>query len=153
MDTGLQKTPARNRFDHLYKIIRERICLLVYPPGSKLYEDRLAEEFEVSKSPIRRVLARLEADGLVEVVHGVGVIVVDLSDDELKHAYQLRTGLLDMFGRMAIEHVPKNVISQFKEADALLTADGAEMSAEDLSRFKHEYCGFNFRTYCQHSLS
>ena len=64
---------ARERADRIYRILRDRICLLEYAPGSLISEEELAQEFEVSRTPVRRVLGRLESEGLVQSVHGVGV--------------------------------------------------------------------------------
>ncbi|MDO7654393.1 MAG: winged helix-turn-helix domain-containing protein, partial [Paracoccaceae bacterium] len=52
--------------------IRSRISVLDYPPGMRLSEVELAEEFGTSRTPLRRVLARLEDEGLVKPMHGVG---------------------------------------------------------------------------------
>ena len=43
-----RKTPAQLRFDSLYTLIRQRICLLHYPPGSSLVESDLALEFNAA---------------------------------------------------------------------------------------------------------
>ncbi len=45
---------ARARFERIYTLLRERICLLDYPPGMRLREEDLAEEFDTSRTPIRR---------------------------------------------------------------------------------------------------
>jgi len=63
-------TPNRNQM--LYSQLRDRICLLDYPPDTRLSEEALAKEFGISRTPLRRVLARLEDEGLVQSVHGVG---------------------------------------------------------------------------------
>src|SRR5690606_38977516 len=61
---GRPTTLARERFERIYRILRNRICLLEYPPGARLSEEELAEEFRISRTPVRRVLARLESEGL-----------------------------------------------------------------------------------------
>ena len=61
-----RKPPSRERFERLYATIRERICLLEYAPLQRLSEEELAAEFKVSRTPIRRVLTRLEAEGRFE---------------------------------------------------------------------------------------
>ncbi|MGH6873750.1 MAG: GntR family transcriptional regulator, partial [Aestuariivirgaceae bacterium] len=45
-------TGARERFERIYGIIRDRICLLEYEPGARLAEEDLAREFGVSRTPI-----------------------------------------------------------------------------------------------------
>ena len=73
--TSARPTIARERFERIYGIIRDRICLLDYAPGMRLGEEELAKEFGVSRTPIRRVLSRLETEGLLESRHGVGTFV------------------------------------------------------------------------------
>jgi DNA-binding GntR family transcriptional regulator len=93
-------TPSRERFERLYATIRDRICLLEYQPLEHLSEEELAAEFNVSRTPIRRVLSRLEAEGLVESRHGVGTIVTSISFEILSQVYQLRLELAVLIGRL-----------------------------------------------------
>jgi DNA-binding GntR family transcriptional regulator len=92
---------ARERFERIYLILRDRICLLDYPPGTHLSEEELAKEFEISRTPVRRVLARLEAEGLVQSVHGVGTIVTDVDVEELQQVYHLRLELAELVGKLS----------------------------------------------------
>jgi DNA-binding GntR family transcriptional regulator len=92
---------ARERSERIYRILRDRICLLEYPPGSRLSEEELAQEFEISRTPVRRVLARLESEGLVQSVHGVGTIVTDVDIEELQQVYHLRLELAELIGKLS----------------------------------------------------
>jgi DNA-binding GntR family transcriptional regulator len=94
-------SPARERFERIYRALRDRICLLEYPPGTRLSEEELAEEFALSRTPVRRVLGRLEAEGLIEARHGVGNIVTDVDIDELEQVYRLRMELAVLVGRLS----------------------------------------------------
>lgn len=94
-------TLARERFERIYRTLRDRICLLEYPPGARLSEEELAEEFEISRTPVRRVLARLESEGLIEARHGVGTIVTDVEIEELAQVYHLRLELAVLVGRLS----------------------------------------------------
>ena len=91
---------ARSRYDRLHGILRDRICLLDYPPGERLSEEALAAEFGTSRTPLRRVLARLEDEGLVRSVHGVGTLVTEVSRDRLAQLYRLRQELAGLCGRL-----------------------------------------------------
>ncbi|MGE0502092.1 MAG: GntR family transcriptional regulator [Rhizobiaceae bacterium] len=91
----------RQRFQRMYDVLRTRICLLDYPPGERLREEDLAEEFGVSRTPVRRVLVTLEAQGLLRSVHGVGTIVTDIDVDELAQVYQLRVELAELIGKLS----------------------------------------------------
>jgi DNA-binding GntR family transcriptional regulator len=94
-------TLARERFERIYRTLRDRICLLEYPPGMRLSEEELADEFEISRTPVRRVLARLESEGLIEARHGVGTIVTDIEIEELVQVYHLRLELAELIGRLS----------------------------------------------------
>jgi DNA-binding GntR family transcriptional regulator len=91
---------SRERFERIYKTIRDRICLLEYQPGERLGEEDLAREFEVSRTPVRRVLSRLEGEGLLESRHGVGTFVTDVDIDALSQVFQLRMELAVLIGRL-----------------------------------------------------
>jgi DNA-binding GntR family transcriptional regulator len=43
----------------IYRTIKDRILFLEYKPGQILNENTLAEEFGVSRTPLREVLSRL----------------------------------------------------------------------------------------------
>jgi DNA-binding GntR family transcriptional regulator len=91
---------SRERYERLYRLIRDRICLLEYKPGARLAEEDLAREFGVSRTPIRRVLSRLESEGLVTSRHGVGTFVTDVDLGSLIQVYRLRMELAEMMGRL-----------------------------------------------------
>jgi len=93
-------TPARVRFERIYNEIRDRICLLRYPPGHTLGESELAREFGISRTPMRRVLQRLEYEGLVESRQGIGTIVTLIDLEELLEIDALRMKLAEISGEL-----------------------------------------------------
>jgi DNA-binding GntR family transcriptional regulator len=93
-------TSPDSSYASIYGAVRDRICLLVYPPGTMLSENRLAREFGVSRTPIRRVLQALEFDGLVASTHGVGTMVTTLDMRYLKQVYALRLKLLEIVAEL-----------------------------------------------------
>jgi DNA-binding GntR family transcriptional regulator len=99
--TARPTSVARERFERIYGTLRDRVCLLEYPPGTRLSEEELAEEFNISRTPVRRVLGRLESEGLTESRHGVGTIVTDVDFEELKQVYHLRLELAVLIGRLS----------------------------------------------------
>jgi DNA-binding GntR family transcriptional regulator len=91
---------SRERHERIYRTIRDRICLLEYEPGLKLSEVDLAREFGVSRTPMRAVLSRLEAEGLLESRHGVGTFVTDVDIEALMPVYALRMELAELIGKL-----------------------------------------------------
>jgi DNA-binding GntR family transcriptional regulator len=88
------------RYKAIYNEIRDRICLLQYPPGMMLSENQLASEFGVSRTPIRRVLQRLEFEGLVVSKQGIGTLVTIVDLQYLKEVYALRLKLSELAGEL-----------------------------------------------------
>lgn len=97
MNAVTERVPA----DTIFETLRDRICLLEYPPGTVLREATLATEFGISRTPIRAVLQRLAHDGLIVTRDGVGTIVTDLSHDEIHDIYRMRLKLAELIGQMA----------------------------------------------------
>lgn len=91
---------ARERFETIYAVIRERITLLDYAPNQRLSEEALARAFGVSRTPVRRVLARLEDEGLLRSVQSVGTIVTDFDIETLSQTYELRMDPAELIGRI-----------------------------------------------------
>ncbi|GAB2188076.1 GntR family transcriptional regulator [Roseibium sp. LAB1] len=91
---------AQERFQIMYSVLRDRICMLVYPPGTQLSEEALATEFGVSRSPLRKALQILEADGLLLSQQGVGTLVTEVDLQELAQVYELRLELNELTGRL-----------------------------------------------------
>ena len=104
--------PTAQRNQKLYAQLRDRICMLDYPPETRLSEEALAAEFGISRTPLRRVLARLEDEGLVQSIHGVGTLVTDVDIYEMQHVYDLRMELAQLIGILDPIAIDQPVISQ-----------------------------------------
>ena len=126
-DAGLS---VRDRHALMHHEIRQRICLLDYLPGTRLSEVSLAEEFGTSRTPIRRVLARLEDEGLVQSVHGVGTVVTDADLTELEQAYRLRVELIALTARLDPVLPDADFIAAFDQ----LVQRGADIVANGTAR-------------------
>lgn len=109
-----RRSEQRRKFEMMYQALRSRICLLEYAPGERLSEERLAEEFGVSRTPLRRVLARLEGEGLLQSVQSVGTMVTDFDIDALSQAYQLRMELAELLGRLSPVEVTPELVARFR---------------------------------------
>ena len=124
---------GRDRLDQIHEVVRERIMMLDYPPGEKLSETALADEFGVSRTPLRRVLARLEDEGLLLSVHGVGTIVTDVDLDELAEVYRLRTELIILIASLDPVPVSDEVVVGFTALHARALAMRETPSPRDFA--------------------
>lgn len=79
--------------DQAYEIIKEHILYERFEPGRFLSERELIELLQMSKTPIKSALTRLETEGFVTVSSKQGIIVNDLSIDRIADIYNLRVAL------------------------------------------------------------
>lgn len=93
-----QMPPLKTTHDEDAQLpLLDRIRRLVlngdYPPGTQLAELALAQEFEVSRTPVREALKQLENEGLVEIRSKVGTFVRTPTRREIVELFQLKEGL------------------------------------------------------------
>jgi DNA-binding GntR family transcriptional regulator len=74
----------------MFNILRDRILYMEYQPGQILNENMLAQEFGVSRSPVRNVLNRLEWEQLVRIIPRTGSMVTEIEFNKIMHVFQVR---------------------------------------------------------------
>ncbi|MDD2481626.1 MAG: GntR family transcriptional regulator [Lutispora sp.] len=74
----------------IYERVRQDILEGRYSRGDSLIEQKLAEEFGVSRTPIREVLRQLELDGLVGSIPNRGVFVIGITHQDIEDIYEIR---------------------------------------------------------------
>ncbi|WP_194420924.1 GntR family transcriptional regulator [Microbacterium abyssi] len=74
-------------------VLRQRIVRGELAPGARITEEALAEEFQVSRGPVRDALTQLSFEKLVEIQRPRGVYIVGLSQDDVDQLYSLRGAL------------------------------------------------------------
>lgn len=87
----------------IYNQIRNRILFLEYHSGQILNEKVLADEFEVSRTPLREVLNRLEWEQLVRVLPRSGTMVTEIEFHKVLNVFQVRLEIEALAGRLAAE--------------------------------------------------
>lgn len=79
--------------DGVHHRIRRGIVEGHHPPGSRLIEQRLAEQLQVSRTPVREAVRRLESEGLVVSIRNRGAIVRPLDEASIADLYDVRARL------------------------------------------------------------
>ena len=74
----------------VYNHIRDGILDGTYPIGGYLVETRLADEMEVSRTPVREALKQLELEGLVDSIPNRGMRVQGITDGDLDDIHTIR---------------------------------------------------------------
>jgi len=98
----------------VYSILREKIVLGDYKPGQILKEKELIKEFNIGRTPLRELLIRLDAEGLVKIVPYSGVYISSVEFQELVDVMEVRRPLVRIAGRLAAERATKDEIEKMK---------------------------------------
>ncbi len=104
-----------------------------------LSENALADEFGVSRTPVRQALQRLEFEGLVMSRHGVGTIVTTVDLQYLREVYALRLKLIDLIGEMSPARVTAEDIELLASLAARARALRSRREPEELARVYHSF--------------
>lgn len=82
--------------DQAYDKIKKRIFDFDLMPGDRLSESDLAQQINVSRTPLRQALQRLQHEGFVEAIPKVGWLIPPLSFEKFDELYDFRV-LIECF--------------------------------------------------------
>jgi len=88
--------PSKRMSENLAYVIRKAILSGVLKQGMPIRERLLAEELNVSRTPVREALFVLQGEGLVTLSHNRSACVAYFSSDDIRKIYSLR-GVLESF--------------------------------------------------------
>lgn len=118
--------------ERAYAELRALLLSGELPPGSLISERQLVARFEISKTPIRVALERLERDGFVDILPQRGVRVRGLSDKEIADHFDLRVALETwVVRRLADASDPLD----WSEVEAALDEQREAVEAADRERY------------------
>lgn len=124
--------------------LRRRILEGAYPGGHPLRQDALAEEFGISRIPVREALFGLEAEGLVRILPHRGAVVSELSIEEVEDVFELRAVLEPRLLRRSVPHLDRG---DFEALRAILAEYGEELRAGHVGRWGELNTAFHLRLY------
>jgi len=102
--------------DGVYRALRQEIGRLELAPGARLRLEELAGRFQVSLTPVRHALRRLESEGLVVSLRRRGSRVAPLSVEELEEIQALRLGLETFLARRGAEQCTDSALAEMTGA-------------------------------------
>jgi len=114
-------------------LLHERIVAGEYPPGTWLRQSEIAEELEVSPTPVREALNQLVAEGLAQQIPYRGVRVPKLTDEEIADAYVLRLLLEVTTARLAAHNISSK---QAKALRSLVEQTNDLLKPADIRRYR-----------------
>lgn len=104
----------------LHRRLRRGIIVGDYPQGTVLFEQRLAEELDVSRVPVREAMPMLAYEGLVEVNPRRSAVVASWTARRVHDVFDVRLGLEVAAARLAARRVADGgSLRELEEAVAL----------------------------------
>ena len=125
-DTIVQLPPAptrRTAQELVRDTVRRAILTGEIPGGTRLVQADLAQQLNVSTTPVREALRSLAAEGLVRLDSHRGAVVRSLTDDEVLEIFELRTVLEPVVLQRAIPRVTQQQLDDAAEIEAQMNAE------------------------------
>jgi DNA-binding GntR family transcriptional regulator len=140
--------------DKLAATLQQRMLSGELVSGTRLRQEALAEEFGVSRTPIREALRKLQASGLVEVQPRRGALVRAPTAREIRDAYEVRAELEGLAAELAAHRLHQEQLdllhrsqTEFREALARMVSlreNGAHADAlAETARWRHANDSFH----------
>ena len=101
--------------DVIYEKLKNEIIELEYEPGEQLVEATLAEKLDVSRTPLRQALYRLELEGLVHKKLNGRMQVANMSMKEANKLFGVREVIEGLIAREATQYIVED-----KNGDAII---------------------------------
>lgn len=121
-------TKIRNRellSQRVYRIIKRDIIRGKLVSNTRLFEEKIAEQMEISRTPVREALRLLSAEGFVTLVPNYGIVVNQVSPQDLEEVLNIRLLLETYAAYLAVSKISekdiinlKTIIEQMEEAVA-----------------------------------
>jgi DNA-binding GntR family transcriptional regulator len=106
--------------DAAHHTLHEAITTGMLPPGWLLREENLAGVFQVSRTPIREALMRLEREHLVEHFRRRGLVVSEVTTEQVLEVYIIREALDGIAARLAAQFATEADIIEMGEINHLI---------------------------------
>lgn len=99
--TKLRERP--NYVDEVYRVLLDAISDGSLAPGTRITQEEIAEQLNVSRSPVLQAMQLLKKNGLLQDAGGRGLMVAPLDIDQIRHLYEIRSVLEVLAARLAAE--------------------------------------------------
>ncbi len=98
--------------EQILDTIRKQILRGKLKPGERVAEPELAEQFGISRTPIREAFRQLESEGYLTVVPRRGAVVASLSDRDVQEFYAIRSVLEGYAAELAAGHLSEKDLAR-----------------------------------------
>jgi DNA-binding GntR family transcriptional regulator len=123
----------------VFNAVRESILEGKYKAGDVLRETVIANELNVSRTPVREAIRQLELEGLVQSIPNKETIVAGVSKEDVQDIFMIRNKLEGLAGRRAAERITQEEIEQMEEVLALTAFYIAKNDIDHINELDHKF--------------
>ena len=116
----------RALYEEVAELLRQRIFQRELAPGSWIDEVRLAQQYGISRTPLREALKVLAAEGLVTMKVRRGAYVTEVSEHDMRDVYHLLSLLESDAAGVAAERITDAQLQELQELHQELEAAAAD---------------------------
>lgn len=109
---------GQRRADSIAEELEELIFDGTFADGDRMDEVRLAEQFGVSRTPLREAFQRLALSGLVQLIPRRGAFVRQPGPVELMEMFEVMAELEAVCGRLAAKRISDQALDELNDANA-----------------------------------
>ena len=117
--------------DWVVTSLREAILGGFFEPGERIDQDLIAEELNVSRTPVREALKTLEFEGFVEIRPHHGAFIPVVTPKDVREVYEVRALLEAEVVRQVTPLVPEEVLDELDRSQA---ESQAELHAGNIAK-------------------
>lgn len=125
-----------SRGQYVYKTLLQAIRSGKLRPGHRIREEEIALQLDVSRTPVREAIQILQARRLVEFAPGRGIVVMELSKQQVMELYAMREVLEGAAARFAAQHASDDEIDALR---AVLQEFKAESDANKMAAINQRF--------------
>jgi len=129
--------------DQICSELRRKIMDRSLLPGTKLSESALCRQWNVSRTPIREALRRLESEGLINSSRYKGSTVNTITMEDMEEIYTVMISLDSLAGRLATPFLAKDP-KRLKSLDQFYREMGGFMKKGDAKNYIRKNLEFHF---------
>ncbi len=98
----------------VYRIIKRDIIQGKLVSDTRLFEEKIAEQMNISRTPVREALRLLAAEGFVKLIPNIGIVVNQVSPQDLLDVLNIRLQLETYAVSLAAQKIDQKAIKNLK---------------------------------------
>jgi len=99
----------------VYQVLKAEIIKGSLKPGTKLLEGKIAEQMGVSRTPVREALKELAAEGFAKMTPNQGIVINNISIEDLQEVLQISVVLEGLAARLAAKMIKEKEIKELEK--------------------------------------